>query len=279
MLCVTSTNDPIDTYAGRLGLGRTGSSYTGQLYVNQLKSAGVITEKKFSLSFDSKTNISKIDFGPVDKAERKAGQQTIAINMIGTSNPYWQGYFDGFYFGDGVKTKYTTELMAGIIDSGVPTISGPKVNIDFIKKWVTKNMTEKTVDAVDGTIFFSCSKYFAGLPSLFFRLGGYWLEALPKDYAVVSSGDTCRLLLSESEDYWSIGLPILRGYYTTFDITNDQVLFAAQTDSAKASPLFGPAPTVADGTDPVITPLNDPDTSAVIKPTSGSNNTVNLTTE
>lgn len=177
---------------------------------------------------------------------------------------------DGFYFGSYPDSKYKTEAIIGIIDSGSPVISGPEVNIKFIKKILTANMTGTTTDAA-GNTFFSCSKYQAGLPSLFFRFGDYWLEVQSSDYAVISAGDTCQLLLGVSENYWIIGLPALRGYYTTFDMQNDQVLIVPQADSTKKSPIYGPA-----GSKATVTPLNDPSTMATSGSGSGS---TTITTE
>jgi hypothetical protein len=51
LLCVTSTNEPFN-FDGRMGLGRPGTVFTGQFYVDKLKTAGIITSKQFSLSFD-----------------------------------------------------------------------------------------------------------------------------------------------------------------------------------------------------------------------------------
>lgn len=256
LLCVTSTNDP-STADGRMGLGRPGTAYTGQFYVDKLKTAGIISNKKFSTSFDSKSNVSKIDFGVEDATSKYPGASAAVINMIGTINPYWQHMMDGFYFGDFPDSRYTTEKLVAYIDSGTPTLAGPKANMDFIKKFLTRNMTDVTTDA-KGNKFFSCSKFQAGLPSLFVRFGDYWFEILAKDYAVISAGDTCTLLLGESENNWTLGLPFLRGYYTTFDMDSDQVYFWPQADSTKKTPSYGPA-----GKDAKPSELKDPASTTI----------------
>ena len=88
----------------------------------------------FSLSFDKKTLVSKIDFGPWDKSQWLVGASIAHWSMPNSSiNPYWMQNVDGFYFGNYPNSQFTTEAIIGAIDSGTPTIAGPAVNINFIK--------------------------------------------------------------------------------------------------------------------------------------------------
>lgn len=182
--------------------------------------------------------------------------------MIGTINPYWQNIVDGFYIG-GNATKYTTAQKLGIVDSGWTTLSGPKTQIEFILSYITQGMTY-TKSSTSGSYFFSCSKYLASLPSIFVRLGGYWIEIQGKDYGIVNSGDTCTFLIGINEDFWALGMTAMRGYYVTFDIANDRVGFAPQNDSTKAAIVNDPA------TSSTETPLTLPSTTTTTdtKPTS-----------
>jgi hypothetical protein len=66
-LCIKQSNDASTTIAGILGLGRKGTSYDGEYYMDELFKAGVISSKEFSISFDTFTNNSYIDYGPADK--------------------------------------------------------------------------------------------------------------------------------------------------------------------------------------------------------------------
>lgn len=110
----------------------------------------------------------------MDTTQIKTGESLKYIPMLGTVNPYWQNIVDGFYIG-GNATKYTTAQKLGIVDSGWTTLSGPATQINFILSYITQNITY-TKSSTTGSYFFSCSKYLSTLPSIFVRLGGYWIE-------------------------------------------------------------------------------------------------------
>lgn len=136
--------------------------------------------------------------------------------MLGTINPFWQNAVDGFYFGNLPleKNRYTTEQKLGVFDSGWTMLSGPKTEMEFIIKVLTKDMT---VTKVGDDIFFSCKTYQGKLPSLFLRFGGYWLEVQERDYVINVDGDTCMLFLGYTEDFWALGMTVMRGYYVIHD--------------------------------------------------------------
>ena len=176
------------------------------------------------------------------------------IKMVGTVNPYWQATADGFYFGDAASSKYTFTQTLGIIDSGWTTLSGPSTQITFIKNYITRNMQGVTVDS-NGYTTFSCASYYSTLPSVFIRLGGYWIEMRPEDYSLKVGTDSCKLLISANESFWALGMTVMRGYYIVFDIAGDQVGIIPQNDSKKSSIVYDPA------TSTTATPLVNPTTS------------------
>ena len=94
--------------------------------------------------------------------------------MFGTINPNWQNIVDGFFI-SGEDVKYTTTETLGIVYSGATSLSGPKTQIDYILAYITKGMTGVTNNS-SGWYSYSCSKYLATLPSIWIRLGGYWIE-------------------------------------------------------------------------------------------------------
>lgn len=108
-----------------MGLGRAGTSYTGEHYIKKLYEGNVISEEKFSLSLDNTSTNSYIDYGPPDTTQYKSGETPVYIPMAGTVNPYWQQITDGFYFSSYPDKKYTTEAKLGIVDSGWTVLSMP----------------------------------------------------------------------------------------------------------------------------------------------------------
>jgi hypothetical protein len=72
--------------------------------------------------------------------------------------------------------------------------------------------------------------------------------------------DTCFLALGVNEDFWALGMTMLRGYYVTFDVGNDQVGFVPQDDSGKSELVYDPAVPDSSGdtnTNPVPVTPND----------------------
>lgn len=74
--------------------------------------------------------------------------------------------------------------------------------------------------ASNGRTYFQCT-YLGVMPSIFLRIGSYWIEVQPAHYTRVSSGDTCEIMLAYNEGFWALGLPVLKGYYVVFDVAND----------------------------------------------------------
>lgn len=81
------------------------------------------------------------------------------------------------------------------------------------------------------------------MPTLYVRFGGYYIEVKNTDYATPNPAisDNCQLLLGNNEDFWALGMVVMRGYYVTHDIANDRVGFVPQKDSTKAVPVYEPA--------------------------------------
>jgi len=58
---------------------------------------------------------------------------------------------------------------------------------------------------------------------------------LPEDYVIKLGTDSCTLLITVNEDFWALGMTVMRGYYVIFDVQNDQVGFVPQNDSKKTA--------------------------------------------
>jgi len=51
------------------------------------------------------------------------------------------------------------------------------------------------------------------------------------------------LLLGINEDFWALGMAVMRGYYVTHDIANDKIGFVPQKDCFKSVPVYSPETT------------------------------------
>ena len=131
MFCIDYSTDPTDDYSGRLGLGRPGTSSTGEPYVKKLYEGSVISEEKFSIEFDYDFYYSDsyIDYGPPDTTAFDTNLY-VEIPMIG--NNFWQQTVDGFYFEDYPDKPFKTQALNGIFTSGNSYVSMPKTELEFI---------------------------------------------------------------------------------------------------------------------------------------------------
>lgn len=96
------------------------------------------------------------------------------------------------------------------------------------------------------------------VPSIFFRLGGYWIEMRPEDLVMKFGTDTCYILIGENEDFWALGMTVMRGYYIVFDVEGDRMGFVPQIDSKKKTLVLDEAPANAPIT-PLVIPTTDVD--------------------
>ena len=86
------------------------------------------------------------------------------------------------------------------------------------------------------------------LPSIYFLAGGYWVEVNPKDYAIDISAaqdeSICGLAIAENDiEEITFGVPLLRGFYSVFDVANDQLGLVPTTLSNKQALTAGTQPT------------------------------------
>ena len=87
---------------------------------------------------------------------------------------------------------------------------------------MTDNSYEKTYYKID-----DCSNF----PDLWFAFDGWWLQVAQEHYAV-QNGSFCELDIAKIDKPYNImGLPLLAGYYTTFDDQNSRILVSLLKDS------------------------------------------------
>ena len=95
---------------------------------------------------------------------------------------------------------------------------GEKVGADYVQY----DTIEKTLFRVD-----SCEDF----PDLWFAFDGNWLQVAQESYTIMG-GLFCELdIVKIDKPYNIMGLPLLAGYYTTFDDQNSRILVSLLKDS------------------------------------------------
>ena len=153
--------------------------------------------------------------------------------MKNASSNSWESTIDGFYIG-AKSTLSTTAPKRAILDVR-PWFAGPATDMEVIMNAITKDM-QFTKNA-KGQVQFDYQQYYATLPTIFLRFGGYWIEVLPKDYVTYNLGlsNLCTVLMSTTaDDTWMLGTAVMKGYHVNFDVGNDRVGIAPNNYSTKA---------------------------------------------
>jgi hypothetical protein len=81
------------------------------------------------------------------------------------------------------------------------------------------------------------------LPQFDFLFGGYWLQVSVDDLVLNLDGTNCVTLIAGVPDYVLLGNPLLRNFYTIYDMKNLRMGFAAlpsySSYTTKADPVPG----------------------------------------
>ena len=153
----------------------------------------------------------------------------------------WASDTTGLRFGTDDTFAFSTTYR-GVFDTLSSFIRlPPSISEYFIAKVTEKtNMFEQ-----NGWKTVACDD--ENLPSIFFLTGGYWLEVSPIDYAIdistAQDRSICGLAIGPNTvDEIAFGLPLLRGYYSIFDVSNDRLQIAPSASSAKSAIIAGSLP-------------------------------------
>jgi hypothetical protein len=81
------------------------------------------------------------------------------------------------------------------------------------------------------------------LPKVRLLFGGFWVEILPQHYVSRNAKNECRLEFNRSPDNtWVIGLPVLKGFYSAFNLATKSFALGPLKTSSKLSPTPGITP-------------------------------------
>lgn len=130
---------------------------------------------------------------------------------------YWTTTVEYIKIGENTYYDYTF----GILDSGSTLINGPNKQVDAIKKEIMKNNDCKNANFLQC----QCEKnQYSQFPNLYISIDNNYLTIEPQSYLAYEN-NICYVLIDYINDfYWLLGMPLLREYYSIFDIDNNQVI-------------------------------------------------------
>ena len=152
---------------------------------------------------------------------------------------FWATDITGFKWGAEYPTDTTEYKLTGTYanhDSGSSCIMGPTVQINYILNTILSLFNTVKTDSQWGTVF-PCSEK-SKLPSFELLVGGYWFKVLAEDYsfAIDLTNTWCAICLRASSiDYFVLGIPFLRGWYTIFDNESKRIGYIPFNSSPKTN--------------------------------------------
>ena len=190
-----------EPYDGVLGMARNHAAHlepnlgntTGPLYVENLWSAGVIPENKFSFYFTQPGSESWADLGEPDLTNVRKDATATEVQML-KEDFFWAGYCQGVAIGnpsdamntyrwgplEDAKTEVDGSLYS-ILDTGSSSLMIGQMYYDSL----IRNIMERAGSGVawqyqrDYRVLTQCD---ADLPSIYFMFDSKWLEVSPRDY-------------------------------------------------------------------------------------------------
>lgn len=240
-------------------LNPEGGNTTGPLLIEALANAKIIDANMFSFYFEPanpSTNDSWIDLGQPDLSNVKQGTTLKPTQLI---NPdfFWGFQLRGVAIGD-IKNAFAFEnteeypkfikdnSIYSIIDTGSTALS---ISALYYESLIVNLFEKAGIDDwkyEQGVIFTKC-KY--KLPTIFFLIDAYWIEANPKDYMWADwpgndGGETCILFIMPMNSPMNIlGMPVHVDYYTVHDPMTGIVKWAPHKNSDKKDLQPGVPPT------------------------------------
>lgn len=229
-----------------MGLSRqyltTDGDNSGSQLLDALYDSGQIGKKVFSVHYDSLG--SQLELGGYNSSKIAPGS---ALKFIKT--PYakeWQMSISGLKVGskpafpNGAKAAYHFESKPAYLDSFSPYIQVPKSGGTQLYALI---LHEIEYEVVDGLLMGPCDTSKYDSVSLFIN-DEYYFQLTPESFVLdIGQGDKCFLpFLHNNEDYWVLGEPFFRNYYSVYDVQKGLIGVAPSVDYPGASIDRGQAP-------------------------------------
>ena len=205
--------------------------------VESMKQQGIIERAVFAIYLSDsdfgqiahQRNASIISFGTFDMTQFSFAESLVYISVLSTSG-HWAVPLDYIFINHEniIETSFTA-----IIDSGSSLILGPDIEVQallsyFQAKWRCF-MSHQLLICECGW-----DPALSHFPDIEFVLSGNVFALKPFMY-VMRQGAYCQLLISSihEQSLWVLGDVFMRGYYTVFDMDNQEIGFAP----VKANPF------------------------------------------
>ena len=206
------------------------SGNQGDLFVPALYEAGSLDYPAFSFYLGLEEEDSYIDFGePNFEAFDLDGYFDVeAID----SEDEWSNYVSGFHIHIDGETEVEFDYQRAYLDTQNNCISGPTDIVEIIYDRILDATTIYNEDELYQHLF-KCSDI-DNLPSFSLHFGENWMEISPSSYTIQTGTNTdeCFVCLRHDEelDFWSLGLPFMRQWYTVFDYEENTMGFVRHPD-------------------------------------------------
>ncbi|OMJ69314.1 hypothetical protein SteCoe_32995 [Stentor coeruleus] len=213
---------------GLVGLAFSELSDGYSTFIENLVSQGEIDAPIFAFYFsDNEVETSVLTLGGFDSTwtEGKT-KQTISINK---TDGYWGFNVDSVSYSGEI---ISSETHQSILDTGTSAICIPKNIYQNVINSITKG--KNCVVIYDNSTSCECVEgEYNDYEKLSIKIGQEEFLINPKNYLFYENG-TCNILLSESSDeWWIIGQPIFREYYTVHDMSVPKIdLYKVRLDSS-----------------------------------------------
>ena len=230
---LTTFDTDLDSLAsdGLLGLGFKELSDGNPTFIDTLKSQNQIQSSVFSFYINNKDHAytdSVFTIGEYDLNKYGTGV-SMEINAI-EGYGFWLSYLENFSVGN---KKMNRKMSIAIIDLGSSLISAPQTMYQKYAKEIMKS-NKKCVDI--GFVVCDCSfGDYRQFPDLVYTMNGIDFVIHAENYIYYENG-YCYLLLEGNglDEYWILGQPFFREYYTVFDM--DKKLITASPANRGGQP-------------------------------------------
>ncbi|XP_030077410.1 gastricsin [Microcaecilia unicolor] len=219
------TNFVYAQFDGILGLAYPSLSVEGATTVMQgMMQQNLINQAVFSFYLSGQENTASggiLVFGGVD-SNYYTGQ--IYWTPV-TQQEYWQIGIQGFSV-NGRATGWCSQGCQAIVDTGTSLLTAPQQVFSTLMEYIGAEQNS------NGDYAVSCSNI-QNLPTLSFTISGVSFPLPPSGYVLQNNG-ACTVGImptylpsQNGQPLWILGDVFLREYYSVYDVSNNQVGFAA----------------------------------------------------